>query len=68
MSYGEARSSDGYHYGMLPRSMNLYGNIYNGTSWQSWNTRFAMSEDHQDQPEVDLIVRNPYYNIEYWGQ
>ncbi|MCR4433865.1 MAG: hypothetical protein NUV70_07440 [Caldiserica bacterium] len=68
MSYGEARSSDGYHSGMLPKSMNLYGEIHDGTSWQSWDTRFATSEDHQDRPEVDMVVRNPYYNIEYWGQ
>jgi hypothetical protein len=71
LSFGSFSSADCYaadetvETGQLPRGMNLNGSIYNGSSWNTWTSTYS-TVLKWDQP-LYCVVRNPYYNIEYWG-
>jgi hypothetical protein len=65
-SFAECYAADGtVEAGQLPRGMNIYGSIYNGSSWNTWTS--AYSTVLKVIPPLNCLVRNPYYNIEYWG-
>jgi len=65
-SSAECYAADGtVEAGQLPRGMNVNGSIYNGSSWNTWTS--AYSTVQKVTPPLNCLIRNPYYNIEYWG-
>lgn len=65
LSFGESRSTNGYHVGMYPLSRNWYGQTWNGSQWQYWTMTSVLQ---QDRPYMNLGIYNYCYNIQFWGQ
>lgn len=65
-SSAECYAADGtVEAGQLPRGMNVNGSIYNGSIWNFWDSTYSSVK--RNDPPLNCLIRNPYYNIEYWG-